>query len=517
MKAITTRSGVAYEGPSIPTNPSPKKVVERETEETTDKEQSNFQGSTAQIPPPVTPIPILEPDVLKTLPKTTPIPISEPDVPKSLPKPHISFTDALLLIPRFAPTIKSLLMNKEKLLELAKIPLNENCSAMLLKKLPEIPASFLFHLSLLELLTTRMTLELADRSITYPKGLVEDVFVKVRKFHFPTDFVVVDFEVDPRVPLILGRSFLRTDRALIDVYGEEITLRVDNEAVTFNLDQTTRYSSTNDKSVNRIDIIDAVYEEYAPELLGFSNSSGGNPTPTSGPFTSEFILEEIKAYLKDDLISPEIDHADCDPEEDICLIEKLLNNDPFQLPLMDLKQSKVTKAKSSLEEPPELELKDLPSHLEYAYLEENDKLPVIIAKGLNDDEKDALLKVLKSHKRAIAWKIIDIKGIDPRFCTHKILMEDDYKPTVQSQRRVNPKIHEVIKKEVLKLLDAGMIYPISDSPWVSPVHCVPKKGEITVVANEENELILTRLVTGWRVCIDYRKLNEATQGISKYQ
>ncbi|GJW00338.1 hypothetical protein Tco_1555589 [Tanacetum coccineum] len=296
-----------------------------------------------------------------------------------------------------------------------------------------------------------------------------------------------------------------------DVYGEEITLRVDNEAITFNLDQTTRYSSTNDKSVNQIDIIDEVCEEYALELLGFSNKSlGGNPTPTSEPLTFEFILEEIKAYLKDDSISPEIDHADYDPEGDICLIEKLLNNDPFQLPPMDLKQGEVIKAKPSIEEPPELELKDLPSHLEYAYLEENDKLPVIIAKGLKDDEKEALLKVLKSHKRAIAWKITDINGIDPHFCTHKILMEDDYKPTVQSQRRVNPKIHEVIKKEVLKLLDAGMIYPISDSPWVSPVHCVPKKGGITVVANEENELILTRLVTGWRVCIDYRKLNEAT-------
>ncbi|GJU35652.1 reverse transcriptase domain-containing protein [Tanacetum coccineum] len=356
-----------------------------------------------------------------------------------------------------------------------------------------------------------MTLELADRSITYPKGLVEDVFVKVGKFHFPTDFVVVDFKADPRVPLILGRSFLRTSRALIDVYGEEITLRVDNEAVTFNLDQTTRYSSTNDKSVNRIDIIDAVCEEYAPEFLGFSNSSSGNPTPTSEPFTSEFILEEIKAYLKDDSISPEIDHVDCNPEEDICLIEKLLNNDPFQLPPMDLKQSKVTKAKYSIEEPPELELKDLPSHLEYAFLEENDKLPVIIAKGLKNNEKDALLKVLKSHKWAIAWKITDIKGINPRFCAHKILMEDDYKPTVQSQRRVNPKIHEVLKNEVLKLLDADMIYPISNSPWVSPVYCVPKKGGITVVANEENQLIPTRLVTGWRVCIDYRKLNEATR------
>ncbi|GJS17374.1 reverse transcriptase domain-containing protein [Tanacetum coccineum] len=154
---------------------------------------------------------------------------------------------------------------------------------------------------------------------------------------------------------------------------------------------------------------------------------------------------------------------------------------------MDLKQSEVTR-QNLIEEPPELELKDLPSHLEYAFLEENDKLPG---------------PLLENHRL--------IKGIDPRFCTHKILMEDDYKPTVQSQRRVNPKIHEVIKKEVLKLLDARMIYPISDSPWVSPVHCVPKKGGITVVANEENELILTRLVTGWRVCIDYRKLNEATR------
>ncbi|GJS02393.1 reverse transcriptase domain-containing protein [Tanacetum coccineum] len=323
-------------------------------------------------------------------------------------------------MPRFAPTIKSLLMNKEKLLELAKIPLNENCSAMLLKKLPEklgdpdkflipcnfpgmdvftaladlgasinlMPLSIWKKLSLPELTPTRMTLELADRSITYPKGLAEDVFVKVATL---------------------------TGRALIDVYGEEITLRVDNEAVTFNLDQTTRYSSTNDKSVNRIDIIDAVCEEYAPEFLGFSNSSGGNPTPTSEPFTSEFILEEIEAYLKDDSISPKIDHADCNPEEDICLIEKLLNNDPFQLPPMDLKQSEVTKTKSSIEEPPELELKDLPSHLEYAFLEENDKLPVIIAKGLKNDDKDALLKVLKSHKRAIARKITDIKGLTQNF------------------------------------------------------------------------------------------------------
>nr|GEZ49328.1 reverse transcriptase domain-containing protein [Tanacetum cinerariifolium] len=167
--------------------------------------------------------------------------------------------------------------------------------------------------------------------------------------------------------------------------------------------------------------------------------------------------------------------------------------------------------KSSIDEPPEVELKDLPPHLEYAFLEGDNKFPVIIAKALRDEKKSALIKVLKSHKRAIAWKLSDIQDINPEFCTHKILMEEDYKLAVQNQRRVNPKIHDIIKKEFEKLLDAGLIYPTPDSPWVSPIHCVPKKGSFTVVANEENELIPTRLVTGWRVCIDYRKLNEATR------
>nr|GEU86266.1 reverse transcriptase domain-containing protein [Tanacetum cinerariifolium] len=244
-----------------------------------------------------------------------------------------------------------------------------------------MPLSIWKKLSLPELTPTRMTLELADRSITCPKGVAEDVFVKVGKFYFPTDFIVVEFEADPRVPLILWRSFLRTRRALIDVYVEEITLWVNDEA----------------------------------EILDFSNNSfGGNPTSTSEPILSgsslsitpfegsDFILEEIKSYLKDESISLEIDHADCDLEGDICLIEKLLNDDPFHLLSMDLKQGEVVKAKSSIEEPSELKLKYLPSHLEYAYLESVDKLPVIIAKDLKVDEKEALLKVLRSHKRKIA-------------------------------------------------------------------------------------------------------------------
>ncbi|GJV14746.1 reverse transcriptase domain-containing protein [Tanacetum coccineum] len=277
-------------------------------------------------------------------------------------------------------------------------------------------------------------------------------------------------------------------------------------------------------------------EEYSQEVLGFSDViASGNPTPYYDPIVStssptltpfgdsDFLLEEVDAFLalEDDPTSPEVDHSYYDSEGDILLLEAFLNDDPSLPPptqgnylpeiRKELKVCEAKNDKSSIDEPPEVELKDLPPHLEYAFLEGDDKLPVIIAKDLSVEEKAALIKVLKSHKRAIAWKLSDIKGINPEFCTHKILMEEDYKPAVQHQRRVNPKIHDVIKKEVEKLLDAGLIYPISDSPWVSPVHCVPKKGGFTVVENDENELIPTRLVTGWRVCIDYRKLNDATR------
>nr|GEY27667.1 reverse transcriptase domain-containing protein [Tanacetum cinerariifolium] len=186
-----------------------------------------------------------------------------------------------------------------------------------------------------------------------------------------------------------------------------------------------------------------------------------------------------------------------DPEGDILILEALLNNDPepppsnhkdyFPLVHKDLKVVEPKNNQSSDDEPPKVEFKELPPHLEYAFLGENEKWP-----------------------KSVACKLTDIKGIDPEFCSQKNLLEDDYSPKVQSQRRINPKIHDVIKKEVEKFLDAGLIYPIYDSPWVSPVHCVPKKGGMTVIKNDKNELVPTCLVTGWRVCIDYQKLNEAT-------
>nr|GEX40487.1 reverse transcriptase domain-containing protein [Tanacetum cinerariifolium] len=307
MKAITTRSGVSYEGPSIPT---PKKT----------------------LPKPNIPYPLRLNDQ-KHLEKATNQMEKFFQIFQDL-HCDISFVDALLLMLKFASTIKSLLKNKDKLFELAKIPLNENCSAMLLKKLLEKlgnPGKFLIHCDFSRMDVCHALADLADRSITRPKGVAKDVFVKVGKFHFLTDFVVMDFEADPRVPLILGRSFLRIGRALIDIYGEEITLRVNDEAVTFNLNQTMRYSSTyDDLSVNRIDIIDVSREKYAQEILGFSsNSSGDNPISTFEPILfdsslsltpfegSDFILEEIDAYLKDESVLLEIDHADCDPEGDI--------------------------------------------------------------------------------------------------------------------------------------------------------------------------------------------------------
>ncbi|GKE51946.1 reverse transcriptase domain-containing protein [Tanacetum coccineum] len=241
---------------------------------------------------------------------------------------NISFADALLHMLKFASTFKSLLSNKEKLFELANIPLNKNCSAVLLKKLPEklgdpgkflIPCDFLEldeclaladlgasinlmplsmwkQLSLPELTSTRMTLELVNRSVAHPKGIAEDVFVKVGKFYFLADFVVVDYDVDPR------ETFLKDDKSFNRCYGEELTLRVDDEAITFKVGQTLRYYRSYE-IVNQVNVIDVACEEYAQEVLRFLDSSLiGNPTPSDPilassspsftPFEGEdFILE----------------------------------------------------------------------------------------------------------------------------------------------------------------------------------------------------------------------------------
>nr|GFA33882.1 reverse transcriptase domain-containing protein [Tanacetum cinerariifolium] len=303
LKGITTQSGIAYKGPTIPTTSSPPKVVERKTKVTKDTVPPTNNRSTKDVQPLVvqveTLIPNSEPVVAPVVePVEAPVSALKPNLKPSIPYPsrlndqkfyekandqmenffqifkdlnfNISFADALILMPKFASTIKSLLTNKKKLFELARTPLNEHCSAVLLKKLPEklgdpdkflimcdfpgmdeclaladlgasinlMPLSVWNKLSLPELTLTCMTLELADCSVSKPIGIAKDIFVKVGVFHFPADFVVIDFEPDPRVPLILERCFLKTGRALIDVHKGKLTLHIRNEAITYNLYHT---------------------------------------------------------------------------------------------------------------------------------------------------------------------------------------------------------------------------------------------------------------------------------------
>nr|GEV76105.1 reverse transcriptase domain-containing protein [Tanacetum cinerariifolium] len=448
LKGITTRSSVAYQGPTIPT---PSKVVKQGTEVTKDQVQTPSSQSTAPVQPPVvqskTQTPVSEPVFA---PVSAPMPNLKPSIPYPSRRDNeryrdqannqiekfyeifkdmsfeISFTDGLILMPKFASTLKALIGNKDKLSEMAKTPMNEHCSVVILNKLPRklgdpgkflIPCEFpgmdeclaladlgasinlmpLFvweGLSLLELTPTCMTLELVDHLVSKPIGIAKDVSVKVGVFHFPVDFVVVDFKPDPRVPLILERCFLKTGRALIDVHNGELTLRIKNEAITYNLDHTSRYSANyNQMMTNKIDVIDIACEEYSQEVLGFSDVTASDnltpyddlivstTSPTLTPFgDSDFLLfEEADAFLEDDPDSPELDPSYYDLEGDILLLETILNSEPLSLlpnhkqymPSFkkELKVCEAKTVKSFVDEPPEVELKDLPPHLEYAFLE----------------------------------------------------------------------------------------------------------------------------------------------------
>ncbi|XP_061366902.1 uncharacterized protein LOC133310038, partial [Gastrolobium bilobum] len=363
---------------------------------------------------------------------------------------------------------------KHKLRDCEIVALTEECSAIIQKKLPPkfqdlgsfnipitigntnvgrelcdlgasinlIPLSICKALGISELKPTMVSLQLADRSTRRPSGIIGDVLVKVDKFIFLADFIVLDMEAESEIPLLLGRPFLATARALIDVEQGKLELRMNDEKITINvLKAMTNSSDLSD--CFRLDVI----EEVVQEML---HKKGEN-----------FEVLEKKEY------------------------------DPVPLA-------------------PKVELKELPKTLKYAFLGDEEQFPVIISKDLSSTEEKKLLKVLKEHKTAIGWSISDFKGINPSFCTHKILMEDNVKPVRQPQRRLNPTMKEVVCKEVMKLMDAGMIYPISDTAWVSPVQTVPKQGGLTVVKNDQNELIPTRTITGWRMFVDYRRLNDAT-------
>ncbi|GJR11987.1 reverse transcriptase domain-containing protein [Tanacetum coccineum] len=321
--------------------------------------------------------------------------------------------------------------------------------------------------------------------------ITENMLVEVGKFTFPADFIILEMEEDSKVPLILGRPFLHTADAVIQVKQKQLNLGVGTKRMIFNIDSSINHSYSNDDTCFSIDVIDEILEEDFDALL-----DGGSKILHSikGTVLEEEIFSEFDKFIA--MASNE--NYDSESNEEEPKFEKIIINVYYKI-------------KTSLKEPPtDLELKPLPDNLEYVFLEEPSFLPVILSSQLSTQNKSKLVSVLKKHKEAFAWKTTDIPGICPSFCKHKIQLLDDKKPVVQKQRRLNPNMQEVVKKEIVKLLDAGIIYPIADSPWVSPIYCVPKKGGITVVTNENDELFPTRIVTGWRVCIDYRKLNEAT-------
>ena len=332
-----------------------------------------------------------------------------------------------------------------------------------------MPLSVAKQLSLGEVIPTTITLQMADRSMVKPEGVLEDVMVTVGKFVFPVDFIIQDMEEDSQVPLLLGRPFLATGAALIDMQKGVLTLTVGEEAVAFNLIKSMQNIDIDRENCN---VVDDVYT-YNPDVHNDCNAQ---------IFINE---KEINSqYIEDD-------YSDC-PYSSFHSIETVLSLKQFRNDKGENNEKREIHQETSEEG---LVLKELPSHLKYAYLESLKRKPVIISARLSDAEEQRLLKILKKHKKSIAWSIEELKGISTSICMHKILLEETSKPSVEHQRRLNPVMKEVVRKEVLKLLNAGFIYAISDSPWVSPVHVVPKKGGFIVIRNEKNELIPIRTVT----------------------
>ncbi|XP_061993424.1 uncharacterized protein LOC133711297 [Rosa rugosa] len=459
---------------------------------------------------------------------------------------NIPLLDAIKQIPRYAKFLKELCINKRKYKEKETVALSEEVSAVLLRKLPPklkdpgrftipctigdkrfgkalldlgasinlMPFSVYESLNLGELKSTPVTIQLADRSIALPKGLVEDVLVQVNHLIFPADFFVLDMEPEPvpyDLPLILGRPFLRTARTKIDVFEGTLTMEFDGDVISFNIFEAMRYPS-DIHSCFSIDALEFLVQDT------FEASVGEDPLKKTLELGLSSQKRSIAGNAAIDRLSSAIKIAASSSmvfDDELLEIAAALDAPPYipakfnskfiPLPLTDEKLA------PSVIQAPKLELKPLPEHLKYAFLGENETLPVIIAANLSMNEEEKLVRVLREHKSAIAWSIADIKGISPSMCMHRILLEEGTKPSREAQRRLNPPMMEVVKKEVLKLLDVGIIYPISDSEWVSPVQVVPKRSGITVVKNEDNELVPTRVQTGWRVCIDYRKLNTTTR------
>ena len=341
------------------------------------------------------------------------------------------------------------------------------------------PYSMYKQLGLGELKPTSITLSLAGRSIKIPKGTIEDVLIQVDTFYYPVDFVVLDTEpvaVGPNhVPIILGRPFLATSNAIINCRNGVMQLTFGNMTLELNIFHLgKRHMHSEEDDFEEVCILDTLLEEHA------------NQQPVQEILTSE--LSECLVEQHE--------------HQEMSLMQGYWRRKVEILPLLTGDEPK---------EPQQLELEPLPTELKYAFLEENEQCPVVISSLLTTAQEHNLLHLIKKNKEALGWKISDLKGINPSICTHHIYLEEESKAVRPPQQRLNPHLQEVVRVEVLKLLQAGIIYPISDSTWVSPTQVLPKKSGVTTMKNEKGEELSTRLTTSWRVCIDYKRLNEVTR------
>ena len=332
-----------------------------------------------------------------------------------------------------------------------------------------MPMSVAKRLSLGELTPTAMTLQMTDRTLAHLEGILEDVLIKVGKFVFPVDFVVIKIKEDKQVSLLLGRPFLATGATLIDMKKEELTLRVGDEAVHFNLNHNLKQPEFSSADCKIVETEIPVSSELITDC-NYQNSMNENEMNFQYLENLEVEILNSNFKLKDSVFSVGENSA----EKSNSYEEKVVEENKSSEGLI---------------------LKELPEHLKYAFFQPEKGKPIIISARLTRLEEQKLLKTLIKYKEAIAWSIEDLKGISPSICMHKILLEENARTFIEHQRRLNPVMKEVVIKEVLKCLNAGFIYAISYSSWVNPVHVVPKKGGFTIIRDEKNELIPIRTVT----------------------
>ncbi|KAK1630753.1 hypothetical protein QYE76_005068 [Lolium multiflorum] len=324
----------------------------------------------------------------------------------------------------------------------------------------ELYTEIMHEIGSCELEDIDVVIQLANRETISPIGIVRDVEVLCGKIKYPADFLVLGSAASDYCPIIFGRPFLNTCGAIIDCKKEKILTKFAGESYEFNFSKFTKTPYKADLPSN-----DFKMEQCASIVLVPNN-----------PLQQHLENSESEVFRKER-----------DELEEIFLRQPILKHD---LPVEDLGTTPPPK------EDPVFDLKPLPDNLKYAHIDDKKIYPVIISSKLSEFEEERLLEILKKHRGAIGYTLDDLKGISPSICQHAINMEDDAKPVVEHQRRLIPKMKEVVRNEVLKLLEAGIIYPIADSRWVSPVHCVPKKGGMTVVPNDNDELIPQRVVVG---------------------